>query len=163
MNKILETQLVRAKVQVWNMATSEYDKTWIQGFVAPAYINENGPVLGIFTATKDGLVFSGCEQELYTTKYFGETAVFWETLGRYTGVKDRNGKRIFEGDILERDLWGGFSERIWIHFEGSSFVYSRFRSKPEVNDPIDDNEYGITITDWEVIGNIHDNPEEICE
>lgn len=153
MNKILETQLVRAKVQVWNMATSEYDKTWMQGFVAPAYINENGPVLGLFTTAKDGLVFSGCEQEVYTTKYFGETAVFWETLGRYTGVKDKNGRRIFEGDVVKTWCENDYKVVKWFDCNCGFEPFSdSFGNCGRCG-------CGEIAEKCEVVGNIHDNPE----
>ena len=35
-----------------------------------------------------------------------EMAVVPETIGQFTGITDRNGKKIFEGDIIKTDLFG---------------------------------------------------------
>ena len=61
------------------------------------------------------------------------------TVGQYTGRTDKNGKKIFEGDIIKAE-WGYQGE-----VEFDSFIYAMMEST------IDDN--------VEVIGNIHDNPE----
>ena len=99
-----------------------------------------------------------------------------ETVGQYTGMNDRHGKRIFENDIVE--VCGGREERylIWwvremsmltaipvdeISFNGQDywngyypqFEYSTFCAM--MQDPWGD------FRDIRVIGNIHDNPELI--
>ena len=78
-----------------------------------------------------------------------------ETVGQYTGLPDKNGKKIYNGDI-SRDSNGFISE---IKYDPPSFY--RF--------PVDkwSIEHGIKETvvnrcsflTSEVIGNIHDNPE----
>lgn len=83
-----------------------------------------------------------------------------ETLGQFTGMFDIDGEKIFEGDILEREK-GLFStnERIVIRFDDSSFAYADIGWNVDIYTPICDYEYGISVDNYKVIGNIHDNPE----
>lgn len=81
-----------------------------------------------------------------------------ETVGQYTGLTDKNGKRIFEGDIVKID--GKYIRYIEYSGECSSFVKFRYidRLTSEFSGYLGkgyDN-YKQTI---EIIGNIHDNPE----
>lgn len=85
-----------------------------------------------------------------------------ETVGEYTGLKDKNGERIFKGDIITvpyvdpifKSTWGyEFTQKAVVKFKDALF-YAEY---------IDGSEYRITLSalkDYcEVIGNIHDNPE----
>lgn len=99
----------------------------------------------------------------FYSKYFDSERftydVIPETVGQYTGLTDKNGKKIFEGDILRRAYYP--YEDVAIEWFDGSF---RFR---EVNKPKD---YGYScvccvqnaVSNLKIIGNIYDHPELNC-
>jgi hypothetical protein len=92
-------------------------------------------------------------------------SVWWDSDGfrgenwaQYTGLKDKNGKKIFEGDILLQKDFGQI-ERFWgiVRWQITGFVISYHVSKKrwtEITCCVDGDS-----SHWEVIGNIYENPE----
>ena len=81
--------------------------------------------------------------------------VYPETVGQYTGLKDVNGKKIFEGDIVEGLFYYGQRILGVVVFKGGAVGLEWARGGVKEFD-------GFNQTcniEYEVIGNIHDNPE----
>ena len=78
-----------------------------------------------------------------------------ETVGQYTGITDKDGKRIFEGDIV-RLLTKRHPNPKKVVFDGGAFCHQDFE-KEWMTHELRTYEDG----QFEVIGNIHDNPELI--
>jgi uncharacterized phage protein (TIGR01671 family) len=63
-----------------------------------------------------------------------------ETVGQYTGLKDKNGKEVYEGDILKGGIYKSFFVE-W-DFEENGWNITEYGARS-----------------FEVIGNIYKNPE----
>ena len=75
-----------------------------------------------------------------------------KTVGQYTGLRDKNGVKIFEGDIVEHDF-GNYHIGNRVAVVEYSQKYCGFQLCPK------DNWAYCEMDDCVVIGNVHDNPE----
>lgn len=105
----------------------------------------------------EGLLFHHCEKSssIWSDELDRAVWVDPETVGQFTGLTDKNGNRIFEGDIVR---WPGLKEVGIVQYG-------------EFNCSCCDGVFGwhfgtedIRCHDsYEVIGNIHDNPELLSD
>ena len=118
------------------------------------------------------IVIEGCEWDDFN-EWFNicrRAKVVPETVGQYTGFTDKNGKKIFEGDIIRKTNEGRYPEIF------TANICTDFRVKEEVYyEPLehfkeiilrDFKSYDYIVGpehiesfEYEIIGNIHDNPE----
>lgn len=87
-----------------------------------------------------------------------------ETVGQFTGLRDKKGREIYEGDVL------GAGNKVigWVEGDVRGYCYDVVYIKKDVNDSpaAGDKRWSLYSTiqyDYpnmiEVIGNVHDNPE----
>nr|DAI16494.1 MAG TPA: YopX protein [Caudoviricetes sp.] len=100
----------------------------------------------------DGAVCIGVHSKNYTDDGFNAgqyrhiVPVDENTVGQYTGLKDKKGVMIFEGDLIEH---GDEVSQVFFDTENSCFDFKAS------NDPFAAQFSCV----YEIIGNIHDNPE----
>ena len=118
------------KFRAWD----KKDKVWIQEFHLTSY--------GKLLVWED-------ENESYSKPMFDII------LQQFTGLLDKNGKEIYEGDLIKHDLWG-ITEIVWEHgmFRGSNYENSKNKKWNELID--------VTLADHQlqrcrIIGNVFEN------
>ena len=122
----------------------DFDNEWLEGFYT-LYNDNRGMKPAIITGTE-----KHC---------FIPLEIIPETVGQYTGLTDKNGKKIFEGDIVEvtylTRCYDNETEirEVTYNEEECCYYPMRWNETCEVCD------YFTEIQSIEVIGNIHDNPE----
>lgn len=113
-------------------------------------------VYGDLCHFKDGLPFirqyeTGCCYEVVP-----------ETVGQFTGVLDKNEKEIYEGDSINIQIISWHTKDIIVNekcpvvFNNGNFGMSGYGLRKEF---VRFNTFVEHLTSFEIIGNIHDNPE----
>ena len=118
------------------MDGSPIDSNWVYG--------------GIFPNNKGGDFAIIYQQEPTIEKF----TVYADTVGQYTGKNDKNGTKIFEGDIV-KDEQSGYEYGIKWFSEYACFALANKNGHMEY----DVDEFEMLVNDLIVIGNIHDNLE----
>lgn len=131
------------------------DKQWIEGSLGCWY--------------ESTYILNMSRELIYTSD-----RVFPYTVGQYTGLEDKNGKRIFEGDIVRyvyepgKGFWNANQlsvisyKKVGFHMEGI-FGTNKYACMGGWLESIPFDQEAENIPEFEVIGNIHDNPELIAE
>lgn len=127
---------------------------------------------GLFRNEKDGEWVYSAESFVHTDSgvfigmYNEEVKVDPETVGQFTGLKDKDGKEIYEGDIIECISSDGTPIRHYVEFceargyyaqyiidGGKMFIWDRNQEAGGISQSY------IYECGKYVIGNIYDNPE----
>lgn len=122
----------KLKFRVWSKKQKTYDYKHPYNTLGNFYINQNGCLFSDF----GNAVAPEVKQEDFVVE-------------QYTGLKDKNDKEIYEGDIVQIYKGGATYEVAWMDKDGGWFCFSNN----------DDHYEPLYHADFEVIGNIHENPE----
>ena len=124
---------------------------WVEGYFFKSDINKRARESG-----KATLIFTpDCDTFITVPECHNSFMVVSDTVGQYTGLTDKNGKRIFEGDIA-KVLQGKDKDIAYVGFENGAFMLY-----PKTGNIYERTLWEYWYNDWdvEVIGNITDNPE----
>jgi uncharacterized phage protein (TIGR01671 family) len=129
------------------MDGSPVDSNWVEGY-------------GVCMGEGDfSVIYAGDHVEKFT--------VYTDTVGQFTGLTDKNGKKIFEGDIVDaKEEWwfasgpaGHDTPILVVEWDDEFCGFAPFADY--------DCDCGVYInaSGCEVIGNIYDNPEllKVCD
>lgn len=110
-----------------------------------------------YLASPDVIVGGICDMDENYISFDWWVTVDPITVGQYTGLTDKNRKKIFEGDIIRKD---DYSNGWALNYEQPKRnVVACYSAKFRITRPSDNGDY----KNCEVIGNIHDNPKLLEE
>ena len=140
MREIMFRGQTRRRGEQVNMAGDKLPGRWVYG--------------GVLQGTGDYSIIYGGENLDDIEKHM----VYTDTIGQYTGLTDKNGVKIFEGDIIrhynQADNPYSYSQGV-VFWNENGCEYRRTEKNS------DDTWKIRPCRIYEIIGNIHDNPELI--
>lgn len=143
MREILFRGQTRRKGEKVRMDGSPVESNWVYG--------------GVLCGSGDHSIIYQTEPDIE------KKVVYTDTLGQYTGLTDKNGVKIFEGDIVEYEAGGKFriGRVFFSDFRSSFSVTAGKNGSARINNDL--YHYIQDGNSVAVIGNIYDNPELIGE
>ena len=120
---------------------------WVQGYIIVA--EKDTPYI---IPSKSWAHAPRNSHSMYSSNFY---RVGPETVGQYTGLTDKNGTKIFEGDIVNRMFYFGLPVLSVVTFINGAFGLEWNRGKVKEFSAFT----SICNCTYEVIGNIYDNPE----
>lgn len=82
-----------------------------------------------------------------------------DTIGQFTGLLDKNGKEIYEGDIIRGNCGHGEVRHLISFYDMTASFVAEILPDTDINDYCTASQIWILKYSKEVLGNIHDNPE----
>ena len=111
-------------------------------------------VYGYYVVLDSGFEMVECTWQLGAER---ATPIDYSTLGQYTGLTDKNGREIYEGDILSTDLDRPY---LIVEFRNGAFMFQCHDNGKDYYDFMATTGENSNFTKYhEVIGNIYQNEE----
>lgn len=163
----MEKFLLRAKIERLDPREGKRYTDWAEGYLNLVGLTEKGPSFIFAELERDDLLYTIGDTYCYRPTI--HTFYHKDTLSRYTGLKDKNGKKIFEGDIIKfqayRHAYRGGTDWIGtVTFDDNNALGLLVGVIPYRCDSNHESRFEVQISSkdknsFEVIGNKWDNPE----